>query len=346
MEAKEKLQLQLLRLMENELSSEQLKRLKDNMSAVMYDYGVTEIDSTELSNYEGSKTDQLIKYYAVSKLASNTSKETVIQYVRVVRQLCDTVHKELDEITKEDVRYFLIDYGKRNNIRDVTMDSKRRYLSSVYAYLYANDMIAHNPMVAVEAIKCRKRLKKPLSEEEIERLRLGCNDARDRAMLIFFLETGIRVSELARLNISDIDFQKREVKVLGKGNKERIVYFTGKSYVALTEYFKTRADMQGGVLMFPNANLPLFIASRQPLNRLTKNAIEGIIKRIGIRSGVARVHCHLLRATFATSLARRGVTIDKTAQLLGHANLHMIDRYVLISQDELQEAIRKVGSAA
>lgn len=93
MEAKEKLQLRLLRMMSDKLSDEQLKTLKDSMPAVMYDYGITEINDTELTQYEGGKTEQLIKYYTVSKLASNTSKETIMQYVRVAKQLCDSISK-------------------------------------------------------------------------------------------------------------------------------------------------------------------------------------------------------------------------------------------------------------
>lgn len=347
MEAKEKLQLRLLRMMSNSLSDEQLKILKDSMSAVMYDYGVTEIDDTELAQYEGSKTEQLIKYYTVSKLASNTGRETIVQYVRVVRQLCDICHKELDEITKEDVRYFLIEYARKNNIKASTMDSKRRYLSSVYSYLYANEMIPKNPMSAVEPIKTKKVIKKPLTDEEIERLKLACKSKRDLAILILFLETGVRVSELSRINISDIDFIRREIKILGKGNKERIVFFTGKSYVMLTEYLKDREDINNGnVLTLWGTDKPLFVSNKAPHERLQKAGIQRTITDLRETSGVHRVHCHLLRATYATALARRGVGIDVIAKLLGHANLHTIDRYVLIEHDELQEAIRKVGSAA
>ena len=347
MEAKEKLQLRLLRMMSNALSDEQLKTLKDSMSAVMYDYGITEIDDTELAQYEGSKTEQLIRYYTVSKLASNTDRETIVQYVRVVRQLYDICHKELDEITKEDVRYFLIEYARKNNIKASTMDSKRRYLSSVYSYLYANEMIPKNPISAVEPIKTKKVIKKPLTDEEIERLKLTCKSKRDLAILVLFLETGVRVSELSRINISDIDFIRREIKILGKGNKERIVFFTGKSYVMLTEYLKDREDINNGnVLTLWGTDRPLFVSSKAPHERLQKAAIQRTITDLRKLSGVRRVHCHLLRATYATALARRGVGIDVIAKLLGHVNLHTIDRYVLIEHDELQEAIRKVGSAA
>ena len=347
MDAKENLELQVVTLMRKSLSEDQLNMLQNVLTSVMYNYGVTEIKNTELAIYEGSKTEKLLQYFAMSKLASKKSKNTVSQYIMVAHQLCDMVHKELDEITKEDVRYFLIQYPRTHRCSDATMDCKRRYLSSIFGYLFSNEIIPKNPMSAIESVKYKKVVKQPLKDEEIERIKLACTCKRDTAIVTFFLETGVRVSELCGINLCDMDFLNHRCKVLGKGKKERIVHFTGKSYVMLYEYLKTRNDVDIENLVYSNyQQVPLFASKKGESVRLTKNAVEQIINKLRRPSGVTRLHCHLFRATYATNLAKKGVSIELIAKALGHANLNAISRYVLTGDDELELALKKAGSAA
>lgn len=347
MEAKEKLELQILTQMRNWLNQDQINKLQNCLTSTMYDYGITEIKTTELAVYEGSRTDKLLQYFAMSKLASKKSKNTIVQYIRVAHQLCDMVHKELDEVTKEDIRYFLITYPKSHKIADCTLDCKRRYLSSIFGYLFSNEMILKNPMASIEAVKYKKVVKQPLKDEEIERIKLACTSKRDSAIVTFFLETGVRVSELCGIRLCDVDFLNHKCKVLGKGNKERIVYFTGKSYVMLYEYLKTRNDVNIENIMYSNyQDVPLFASKRYDHAKLTKNAVEQIINKLRKPSGVTRLHCHLFRATYATNLAKKGVSIELIAKALGHANLNTISRYVLTGDDELELALKRTGSAA
>ena len=228
MEAKEKLQLEILTAMRNMVDETQLQILKSTLESKMYNYSVREIKNTELAVYEGSKTDKLLDYFSMGKLSSKKQPETVAQYRRVAYQLVDLVHKELDEITKEDVKYFLIKYPQINKVSDATMDCKRRYLSSLFSYLFSNEIIEKNPMASIEVVKYKKVVKQPLKDEEIQRIKMSCATPRDSAIVTFFLETGVRVSELCGISLCDVDFTNYKVKVLGKGNKERFVYFTGK----------------------------------------------------------------------------------------------------------------------
>lgn len=268
------------------------------------------------------------------------------QCKRVAYQLVDMVHKELDEITKEDVRFFLIRYPQLYNVSDCTMDCKRRYLSSIFGYLYENEIIRKNPMSAIEVVKYKKVVKQPLKDEEIERIKLACTSKRDLAIVTFFLETGVRVSELCGINMTDVDFSKYRCKVLGKGNKERIVHFTGKTYVMLMEYLKTRDDIDMENLMYSSAqDVPLFASNHKTHPRLTRHGVETMVRNLRQPSGVTRLHCHLFRATYATNLAKRGVGLELIAKALGHADLNSISRYVLTGDDELELALRRVGSA-
>ena len=349
MEAKEKLQLEILTAMRNMVDETQLQILKSTLESKMYNYSVREIKNTELAVYEGSKTDKLWDYFSMGKLSSKKQPETVAQYRRVAYQLVDLVHKELDEITKEDVKYFLIKYPQINKVSDATMDCKRRYLSSLFSYLFSNEIIEKNPMASIEVVKYKKVVKQPLKDEEIQRIKMSCVTPRDNAIVTFFLETGVRVSELCGISLCDVDFTNYKVKVLGKGNKERFVYFTGKGYVLLLEYLKTRKDIDMEQLMYggySDSKIPLFASTRKNHIRLTKNAVEQLVNKLRKPSGVTRLHCHLFRATYATNLAKKGVSIELIAKSLGHANLNTISRYVLTGDDELQLALKRTGSAA
>ena len=136
------------------------------------------------------------------------------------------------------------------------MESKRKYLSSVFSYLTKHKKLTENPMDLIEPIKYKKCVKKPLSDEEIELLKINCTNARDLAISQFSLDTGVRVSELCGINLSDIDFRKYNCKVLGKGDKERTVSFSGKTMMRINEYLKTRKDINfnGVMCQYDDAN--------------------------------------------------------------------------------------------
>ena len=123
------------------------------------------------------------------------------------------------------------------------MDIKRKYLSSVFSYLDKHKKIADNPISIVEPVKYKKCIKVPLKDEEIELLKINTTNSRDLAIIHFFLDTGVRVSELCGINLEDVDFKNYTCKVLGKGNKERTVAFSGKTAMRLNEYLKDRKSV-------------------------------------------------------------------------------------------------------
>lgn len=346
MGAKESLINELVMRMSAELSVD-ARSVKDILVMTLYEYSVTKIETTELCTTDGSITENLWNYYCIGKLGSNKKEDTLNQYRRAVYQLCSLVKKELNMITSDDVQYYLVMWRKIYKVKDSTMESRRLYLSSVFSYLYKHKKIAENPMVVIEPIVCMECVKVPLTEEEIERIRIACgNDKRDLAMVEFFLSTGVRVSELCSVNIEDVDFINNRCKVLGKGNKERFVYFTGKCKVRLEEYLKSRRDIvQSGNGWVHKVGTPLFASSDKNAHRLHKSGVSLIVKTIGKIANVLRLHCHLFRATFATNLAKLGVDINVIARALGHANLNTVSRYVLLSDEQIDFALRKARAA-
>ena len=310
-----------------------ISELKSRIEISMMDYNVEKIETTELSVGAGRMTDALWMYFEIGKLSQNISQGTLDQYKLVVYQLVSMIRKELNMITSDDIKVFLLKMKMINGCSDVTVNNKRLNLSSVFGYLHNHEKIARNPMNKVDRIKCCSKIKKPLSEIEVEMILMACGQlkpvAMKRAVAIMYLllDTGVRVSELCSLNVCDLDFQKHTGIVLGKGNKERYIYFSPRTEVRLKDYLDTREDVKF------RSDIPLFASLDFNHDRMNKSGIEYILKVLGEKSGVYRLHPHLVRATFATNLSKKGVPINVIAKLLGHANLNTIHRYVLVSDE-------------
>ena len=207
--------------------------------------------------------------------------------------------------------------------------------------------IATNPVAETETPKNHHKEKKPLSDREIEQIKVASEKlgayraARSLAIFYFLLDTGVRVSELCNIKMIDVDFVQKSVVVLGKGNKERTVYFTDKTLIRLSEYFSFRqtVKMINGQLIY-DAKVPLFSCYNKREEKLTPGTIRTVLHKIGNDSGVVRLHPHLVRATFATNLAKKGVRLEVIAELLGHADLNTITKYVLLSKEDLEDAAK------
>ena len=129
-----------------------ISELKQKLQMELYDWNVQKIETTELSVKNGETTKALLRYFEIGKLGSNKSKETIVQYERVVMQLCDLVDKELNMITTDDVKYFLVMYKQIHGVSDYTMEYKRLCLSYIFTYLYKHQQINDNPTARVEPV--------------------------------------------------------------------------------------------------------------------------------------------------------------------------------------------------
>ena len=327
-----------------ELNKEQLYKLKDQLQSILYSYSISKIKTTEVSTGSEETTEELLKYFAICKLGAGRSKATVKQYLLVARQLCSFVNnKSLNMITTDDVQYFLAVYKEKHHVSGCTMDSKRRYLSSIFGLLKKHKKIAENPMETVERIKYPCKIKEQFSEQEIRKLYEGVNDCkndiikcRNNAILSLCLDTGCRVSEITNISIEDCNFQSNEVKVEGKGSKERIVYFSKSTKDKIIDYLELRN------IHDYNTDVPLFMDICNK-NRLKSSGVRSMLKRIGLISGVSNVHPHRLRRTCATNLVVKGVQIDTIARYLGHANLDIVQKYVCNSNERMKRELQKVG---
>lgn len=209
-------------------------------------------------------------------------------------------------------------------------------LSSFFTFLQKRCGLEHNPMVHLHSPKVRNELPRVLSLREVEQLSTGCASVdnsfvavRDRAIVALLFSSGLRVSELVSLNLYDVDFEMREVRVIGKGNKERVVPVGSVALEALRQYLQMRP-------MVKPVDNALFVGNRG--KRLTTRLVQSHIKAAAEKEELGgRVTPHKLRHAFATQLLSNGVDMRLVQEMLGHANLATTQVYTHIDIKHLQE---------
>ena len=207
----------------------------------------------------------------------------------------------------------------------------RRILSSFFGWLEDEEIIIKSPVRRIHKVKASKVIKEAYSDEELEKMRDSCEEIRDIALIDFLASTGMRVGELVQLNIEDIDFEERECTVLGKGDKERVVYFDVRSKLHLKQYIESRND----------GNPALFVSLNAPHNRLEIGGVESRLRRIGKELGIENVHPHRFRRTLATVAIDKGMPIEQLQQLLGHQRIDTTLQYARVKQSNVKMAHRK-----
>ena len=263
---------------------------------------------------QDNSAEGMLNRFIATKRVEGLSERTLKRYREQNQQLIWFLRKPLYEVTTYDLRFFLSWRREQGRVSNRTLDGMRRCFSSFFGWLSAEGLIGRNPCAALAQIKYRKTVRKPFSAAEIDRMRMACRSKRDLALVDFLYATGCRVSEVVNLDLADVDFERGECVVLGKGNKERVVYLTEVATRTLREYVGNRRDVSDA----------LFAGHGR---RLTKEGIEAAVKRIGLAAGVEDVYPHRFRHTLATNLVERGMDILKVAAVLGHADISTTQIY-------------------
>ena len=275
-----------------------------------------------------------------------SSPRTVETYVRDLRSFADYVREqELPaDASKLDIvalRGFLSSLFRSNQAS--TMKKKVSAIRSFFTFLLKRHLIDHNPASALRSPKIGKSLPRFLSVEQAFRVvdsppkepkRAKPLRARDRALLETLYGTGVRVGELAAMNLDHCDFGESSVRVLGKGGKERMVPF-GKSAVdALHSYLPERLGLLAKAKRGDADALWLSQGGR----RLSVRQVQNIVQRYGtLGAGRGDLHPHAMRHTCATHLLDAGADLRSIQELLGHSSLSTTQRYTHVSVDRLME---------
>lgn len=326
----EEFKRELLTMLSSILTAEELRKVDEVLIIVLSKYEVT-AKSNEVIVYTGNLLPE-IKMFLVSKSMKGLSKNSLLQYKLILENFAHNVNKDVKSITANDIRLYIWSYEKTHVVGKSALDDKRRILNSFFTWLVRENIIVKNPMLQIDPIKCEKKVREPLTAMELEQMRNACETLREKALLEMFYSTGCRVSELVNLNRQDIDYVNGCVKVLGKGNKERYCFLNAKAQLALKKYLFSRKDN----------NEALFVADKEPYNRLGKGTIEKEIGRIGERAGINRkVFPHLIRHTTATHMLNHGASLAEVQMILGHESPATTQIYAKLDLHGLQEVHRR-----
>ena len=234
--------------------------------------------------------------------------------------------KEAKDIDATDIRGFLYAYKQSRGISNLSLNNKRSAISSFFSWLADEEYIDKDPTRKIKKIKVTKKKKKAFTADEMERMRIACTDIRDRALIEMLASTGCRVSELSSIRLNDIDFIRKKVRIIGKGDKERTVFISDQAMIYLNRYLETRQDN----------NISLFVSKRHPYNQLKKDGIERIVRDLG-KSCNVYAHPHKFRRTLCTQLIKRGMPLQDVAILLGHADINMTAGTYYDASDDMIE---------
>ena len=282
-------------------------------------------------------TDRLIpeeiNHYILAKKIEGKSPETLKNYSLHLTNLFIALSKPVPEVTTDDIRTYLYTYQEKRKIQNTSLETMRVVFSSFFSWCTVNKIIPTNPMELITPIKCYHKPKEGMTQIELEMMREAAVTDRDRALVEFLYSTGCRVSEVAKLQRTDVNFAEKTCTVQGKGGKYRKVYINAKTELALNRYFQSRKDK----------NKALFVALRSPWSPLTKAGIEAVIKRLKDASQVEKnVTPHIFRYTMATDALQAGLDVAEVQRLLGHANIATTMIYAKVDDETLHNKVKKV----
>lgn len=305
---------------------EKLDIIKERLYRIFSD-----LEINEITDVKPQTNEQALELFLSAKNIEGCSKQSLKYYKSTLNMMLMGINKTYFLIVTEDLRSYLSDYQKKNNISKTTIDNVRRIISTFFSWLEAEDYIIKSPARRIHKVKVGKVVKDTYNEETVELIRQNCKNKRDLAIIDLLYSTGMRVGELVNLCIKDIDFENRECIVLGKGNKQRKVYFDAKTKIHIKQYLETRKD----------DNEALFVSLMKPYEKLEISGVEIALRKIGKKIGLEKVHPHKFRRTLATKAIDKGMPIEQVQHLLGHTKIDTTLEYAMVDDVNVKLSHKK-----
>lgn len=304
---------------------DQLK-VRDILYEALYNYNVVPIEQGLVV----SDIEEKMMIFLASKKIEGKSDKTLYNYRLILQKFAAHLIKPVATVNVMDIRMYLAVTTK--DLMPGTINSIMSCLKSFFGWLELEEYIPKDPTRKLKPYKLPKRLRKSLNVEELERLRDACKTARERALVEFIFSTGCRVSEVENTNIEHLNFAENSLRVVGKGDKEREVYFSPKAKLYINKYLGQRED----------GNPALFVTSKYPHSRLGVRSIEREIGKIAERAGFDKsVYPHLLRHTMATLAISAGAKLTTVQHLLGHDDPSTTQIYAETSLEEIKHQYKQ-----
>ena len=308
--------------LKDDFDGNQLNKIASSLANAIGSYELVK----KSGNFHMIDNASYLRNFISSKNIEGCSQKTLGYYESTIDFALKHIGKHILSIETDDIRNYLINYQETRFVGKVTMDNIRRILSSFFNWLEDEGHILKSPVRRIHKMKLGRTVKDVFSDEDLEKLRDSCDKIRDLAIVEMLYSTGMRVGELVRLNISDVNLNERECIVLGKGNCERQVYFDARTKLHLQSYLNSRTD----------DNEALFISHKRPYRRITISSVESMLSNLGTKAMIKKVHPHKFRRSMATHAIDRGMPIEQVQKLLGHVRIDTTLHYALVNQTNVK----------
>ena len=289
----------------------------------------------QTSNKEDSSLRSFLNYLLVDKgLSVNTLKA----YKADISSFIDWLNNhdiEYKNLQEEHIHQY-ISFLFQMKMRSSSVNRKISSIKSFYIFLVKRNLIEYSPLNDIVTPKQEKYLPESMSEDEVDKLLNSPNvknkiENRDKAMIEMLYATGMRISELVNLKITDVDMKRCVVKVFGKGSKERLIPFGEKALDSLRSYLNDRGQ---------SSSKEIFLSNRG--KKMTRVAFWQRVKIYLIRENLKNsISPHTLRHAFATHLLNRGADLRSVQLLLGHSDLSTTQIYTHIAKQRLSDVLKK-----
>lgn len=289
-----------------------------------------------MNNTDTPLVHWLQRYYDYLRIERQLSPHTLKNYSRQLEVCIELLQQQqIDNWQQVDTSLirFILSSSKKAGLNAKSLALRLSALRSFFRFLLEQGVIKVNPAEGISAPKQGRHLPKNIETAEVFQLLDNGSkepiDLRDRAMLELMYSAGLRLSELQSLDLNQLDLRNREIRVLGKGNKERILPFGKYAVAAIRAWLAVRH-------LFNPADNALFVS--QFGRRISHRAIQKRMEIWGIRQGLkGHLHPHKLRHSFATHMLEAGTDLRSVQELLGHANLSTTQIYTHLNFQHLAE---------
>jgi site-specific recombinase XerD len=303
----------------------EINKVEVRLEEVLSNYEISRKTQKEIENDFNDKMETYLSARAIEGL----SQRTLSGYKMELSMFAKYVNKAVVQITTSDIRKYL---AHNKNWMITTVDGKLSVIKTFFGWMVKEEMLLRDPSAKINSPKKPKRLPKSLSIEELEIVRESCETLRERALMEVMYSTGCRLSEIMNMKIRDINSQDMSMHVIGKGDKERIVYLSIKAMHQLRKYLTSRKD---------DCEY-LFVTKRRPESKMTTRSIERIVDKIQARANISKkLTPHVFRHTFATLAMGNGADLADVQQLLGHENPSTTLIYAQVSEERKKQAHKR-----
>lgn len=278
------------------------------------------------------KTERRLSQHTIKSYSSDLK-----QFSKFLSKVCN-INSDINQVTFQTIRSWVVCLLE-NNINPRSVNRKISVLKSYYKFLLQEGILSYNPMIKIISPKTSKRLPSFVDKDDIQNLldkvqfENNYTGSRDKLIIEFFYVTGIRLSELINIKISDIDFNNNYIKVLGKRNKERLIPLSDNMINKLENHINKNKITK---YLFTNKG-----------NKMYSKLVYRLVKKhLKLVSSIDNKGPHVLRHTFATHMLNNGADINAIKELLGHSNLNATQVYTHNSIEKLKSVYNQAHPRA